>query len=495
MLAAHSARPSSGYLNTVDRLPDGRRVAIVRIDPERGPFITLAFQLYASGEYSLSQLAAELDRLGLRSRPTKRSSGAALGSSVLQRLLRNRYYVGDIVYKRGKPEETIFRGRHEPLIDQDTFDCVQQRLDEKRVAGERPQTQKHYLRGSLFCDACGSRLGYAQSTGRNGKRYAYYFCLGRIRRNGCPQRINIRPKLIEEAIADYYGTEPIKMTPERIQRSKQAVRDLAAVSQQALRQVETAKTALIEKLKLQQQRLLRMHAEEGDEISPDAFRAERARMHQEMQAAEKSLAETVGRLRLESRDLEKALDLVEDIKKVYLHSNDETRRGYNQAFFKKLRVRAEWSEDQTHQLVRIASAELTEPYAVLLSEGLAEGIEAELMAIRTAESPEDLKAQLLKTLGSADVSYIEVMAERAGFEPAKELSPLTRLAGECLQPLGHLSFGPVGASVSVPRASRPRVGRRQRPRKFRAGAARIGCCWPGGVAERSNALVLKTRVR
>ncbi len=29
--------------------------------------------------------------------------------------------------------------------------------------------------------------------------------------------------------------------------------------------------------------------------------------------------------------------------------------------------------------------------------------------------------------------------ERAGFEPAKELSPLTRLAGECLQPLGHLS--------------------------------------------------------
>ncbi len=30
-------------------------------------------------------------------------------------------------------------------------------------------------------------------------------------------------------------------------------------------------------------------------------------------------------------------------------------------------------------------------------------------------------------------------AERAGFEPAKEVSPLTRLAGECLQPLGHLS--------------------------------------------------------
>jgi hypothetical protein len=31
------------------------------------------------------------------------------------------------------------------------------------------------------------------------------------------------------------------------------------------------------------------------------------------------------------------------------------------------------------------------------------------------------------------------MAERAGFEPAMEFNPHTRLAGECLQPLGHLS--------------------------------------------------------
>src|SRR5919202_5605727 len=30
-------------------------------------------------------------------------------------------------------------------------------------------------------------------------------------------------------------------------------------------------------------------------------------------------------------------------------------------------------------------------------------------------------------------------AERSGFEPAREREPPTRLAGECLQPLGHLS--------------------------------------------------------
>ncbi len=37
-------------------------------------------------------------------------------------------------------------------------------------------------------------------------------------------------------------------------------------------------------------------------------------------------------------------------------------------------------------------------------------------------------------------SHFKQMAERAGFEPAMEFDPHTRLAGECLQPLGHLSW-------------------------------------------------------
>jgi hypothetical protein len=34
---------------------------------------------------------------------------------------------------------------------------------------------------------------------------------------------------------------------------------------------------------------------------------------------------------------------------------------------------------------------------------------------------------------------LRLQAEREGFEPSRELAPPTRLAGECLQPLGHLS--------------------------------------------------------
>ncbi len=42
-------RAPIGYLNTIDRF-DGREIRAVGIDPERAPFVKLAFGLYATGD-------------------------------------------------------------------------------------------------------------------------------------------------------------------------------------------------------------------------------------------------------------------------------------------------------------------------------------------------------------------------------------------------------------------------------------------------------------
>ena len=60
--------------------------------------------------------------------PRKNHPAQKVNVSSLQRILRDRYYLGLIVYKRGTPDEQAFQGRHDPLIDQDTFDVVQARL-------------------------------------------------------------------------------------------------------------------------------------------------------------------------------------------------------------------------------------------------------------------------------------------------------------------------------------------------------------------------------
>jgi site-specific DNA recombinase len=426
-----------GYRNDVERLPDGRQVASVSLDPDCHHFITYAFQLYATGEYSVPQLAEELHHLGLRRKATRRHPAGKLCTSGLQRILHNPYYAGWIVYKRGTPDEQVFEGRHPPLIDQDTFDRVQTLLSEKRVAGERPQIHRHYLKGSVFCGDCGQRLSFGISTGRNGQKYAYYFCSARINRTTCAQRTNMRPELIEAAIERYYVERPVQLTAQDVAKRTEAIEALVAVSQQAVLQVKQIKTALIAKLKAQQTRLIRLHAEEGDDVSPDAFREERARMQAEIQAAEKSLAETELRLSLDGQQLRRALELAEDVATVYRDANEATKRGYNQAFFTGLYVMPEWDDQAKQMTAQISRAELTEPYAALLADGLVADVLHEAELIRAAAATPE--GGPVKPPSSAGVSIFVKMAERAGFEPAMEFDPHTRLAGECLQPLGHLS--------------------------------------------------------
>ncbi len=423
-----------GYLNSVDELPDGRRVAIVTIDPDRGPLITCAFQLYASGEYSIAQLAAELEHLGLRSRPTTKRVPKKLGTTVVQRLLRNRYYVGKVVYRRGTQDEQVFDGRHEPLIDQDTFDRVQTLLDEKRVAGERPRVRQHYLRGSVYCGECGNRLTFGISTGRNGGKYPYFFCSGRINGTACTQRANIRPELIETAIVQHYAT--VQMPPARVERGKTAIRALAEVSQDAVRQVQGAKTQLIVKLEARQDELIEMRFTEKS-ITPSLFKRKQAQLQAELDAAHESLAETELRMTIDRAHLELALELAEDVQAVYRDADEQTRRGYNQAFFNKLYVLAEWDDGET--MAWISGVELTPPYALLLTESLFEQAEAETQAITAGASTQNRAGNAADERSAGPVSIYEQMAEREGFEPSMEFNPHTRLAGECLQPLGHLS--------------------------------------------------------
>src|SRR5262249_35927812 len=77
-------------------------------DPIRAPLIREAFHLYATGEYSLHALSAELYQRGLRNR-----SGNKLAINRLSEILRNPFYAGVIRMKRSG--ET-YQGIHEALI-------------------------------------------------------------------------------------------------------------------------------------------------------------------------------------------------------------------------------------------------------------------------------------------------------------------------------------------------------------------------------------------
>jgi|GEM_PF-2388944 len=134
-------RAPLGYRN-VRELVEGREVRTIALDPERAPLIREAFQLYATGDYSQSDLATILEVRGLRTPATASHPAKVVEGKRLSSVLRNPFYIGQVRY-RGK----VYHGRHPKLIDEATFEQVQTVLAGKRTAGERPSRWQHYLRG------------------------------------------------------------------------------------------------------------------------------------------------------------------------------------------------------------------------------------------------------------------------------------------------------------------------------------------------------------
>ena len=111
-----NGRTRIGYLNTRDFV-GGREVRVVGFDQERAPLVQMGFELFATGNYSISELHTVLEEAGLRKRETPTRGPQPLSRSQVHRMLRDDYYIG--VVKWGGT--TNPNGRHTPLIDVTTL--------------------------------------------------------------------------------------------------------------------------------------------------------------------------------------------------------------------------------------------------------------------------------------------------------------------------------------------------------------------------------------
>jgi site-specific DNA recombinase len=346
-------RAPIGYVNSRE-IVDGREVRVVTLDPERAPLVREAFVLYASGDYSLSELAAILEERGLRSRPTRSYPSRALLPKDFQSLLRNRYYLGEVHYG-GK----VYEGRHEPLVDEAAFEEVQVLLTAKKISGERPWRHFHYLRGSIYCGECGRRLIYSRANGKGGE-YEYFVCGGRQHGN-CKQRAH-RVQAVEAAVEQHYGIK--ELTDQERDKLRSAVTGhIESATVLAGEKVAQAETALT-RLDQEERKLLQAHY--ADQISEALFAEEQTRIQRERVAATKQIEQ----LSLKHDQVLKALDLAlamtDDIQAAYVQAGPQERRLLNQGLFERLEIDGE----------RVVNDQDAEPFEQLrhLAEGWDESI-------------------------------------------------------------------------------------------------------------------------
>ncbi|HRR39505.1 MAG TPA: recombinase family protein, partial [Candidatus Paceibacterota bacterium] len=162
-----------GYLNN-------HRTKEVDLDKDKAPFIKKAFELYATGDYTLKAIKEFLADNGITSYRNK-----LLSVSCVQRMLKNHFYYG--VFKFNGE---VYQGIHEPIISKKLFDSVQQVMNNR---GKKKRKRKHEFAfsGFMHCGNCGCMITAEKQKGHN-----YYRCTKKKQK--CDERYLREESLVEQ---------------------------------------------------------------------------------------------------------------------------------------------------------------------------------------------------------------------------------------------------------------------------------------------------------
>ncbi len=151
--------PPYGYVSVRE---NGR--STVRIEPAEAENVKRIFHLYAFENCTLDMAVEKLKAEGRIFTPKQ----PIWQRSKVHRVLRDRAYIGDIRYHDGWQP-----GKHEPLVDLNTFARVQKLLGDKIYKAH----ELTYGSELMTCDHCGRPItGEIVVKKKTGKSYIYYRC-------------------------------------------------------------------------------------------------------------------------------------------------------------------------------------------------------------------------------------------------------------------------------------------------------------------------------
>ncbi|MBZ0215776.1 MAG: recombinase family protein [Fimbriimonadaceae bacterium] len=183
-----------------------RKVFLIKNEAER---VRTIFRHYLKLG-SLDRLMVDLRKKGIRSKVRHLATGRTIGGipftrGPLAHLLRNRFYIGEVLYKG-----EICPGEQPAILDRALFDAVQAKLVKQRTRHTvLRQASDSILIGRIFDDR-GNRMTPSHSR-KDGRRHRYYISAalvhGQADRAGSVRRVPAIEveKVIAETIREHFG--------------------------------------------------------------------------------------------------------------------------------------------------------------------------------------------------------------------------------------------------------------------------------------------------
>jgi site-specific DNA recombinase len=272
--------PPFGYSN--QKHPDGGSVLVPN---DEAPLITEMFHRYASGKHSLNDLRRYL-----------KESGHLKSRYAIWYILTNEVYVGRVKHGRYarsqfmvKPAITTAQGKHQPLIDQETFDKVQVRLSANKSRNRGGTAPKYLFSGLVYCANCGYKYIGRTSAKKKDKRWVVYYCGRKVSFSDCPAHSIFETRIRAAVI------QPIEALLGQLKQDefRAAVRDELTQQQQAMQTAtQQTKESLAETQKRLEGRLSRLEDSflDGD-LSRDRYLTRRDEIMGQLEEVRAQLAE------------------------------------------------------------------------------------------------------------------------------------------------------------------------------------------------------------
>ena len=316
-----------GYVNVRAKDERGREIRTIALDEERAPLVRLAFTEYATGNWTVRQLADHLNTLGLSIPPTPRRPAKPITATRLHEILRHPYYKGIVTF-----QGVEYPGKHEPLVDSQTWQTVQTILASRRY-GERQRIHNHFLKSTVVCGQCGARLSVQNAKNSKGTIYPYFVCARRCRLHDCAFTA-VLIDVVEDRMVDLYRTIQLS-TADRTQIEHYLHDELSQIEgdkAKAVRSLTTRRTNIEDK----RRRLLHAHYEGA--IPLDLLKEEQAKLTSELNHIERQLTAYQADATEVRQHLTQALDLLEDCHRLYTAAPPHLKKLLNQVFFERVLV-------------------------------------------------------------------------------------------------------------------------------------------------------------
>lgn len=262
-------RAPIGYRNVGVRDEFGREVRTVEIDQDRVPLVRWAFQVFASGDWTTSQLHRELVARALTTPATHRS------------------------------------------------------------AADATQVHEHYLKGTVFCGQCGWRLRVCHARSGRGRIYPYFVCSARHAGRGDCTRQAMLIEQVVRLVERFYET--VQIDPETRQALSGMLHarfdQMMAEGAGELADLAARRTRLED----EQRKLLQAHY--AGAVPLGLLKREQDRITGSLETIEYRLAAHHGHYADARANLDDSLHLLAHVGDIYAHADDANRRLCNQALF------------------------------------------------------------------------------------------------------------------------------------------------------------------